>query len=233
MTFDLLWNGCLDWLLPAHCCACGKSKVTPRHPICYQCLAELNETAYEKADHQKLEKMFWGRIRLQTTLSLYPLKKGSPLQKILHQTKYHHRPSIGIYLGKLAGKKLTHHPILQDIDALVPLPLHPSKQRKRGYNQAEKISQGISMTTGIPVWNNLVIRNQSTETQTRKDRGERWDNMSGKFSLRHHKAAHNKHLLLIDDVITTGATLEACGQTLLQIPNARLSFFTLAHTETH
>lgn len=233
MSFHLLWNGCLDWLLPAYCSACRKNKIIPRHPVCYQCLAELSETEYDVADQNKLEKIFWGRIPLQTAISLYPLKKGSSLQKILHQAKYHHCPTIGIFLGKLAGKKLTYHPILQDIDALIPLPLHPSKQRKRGYNQAEKICQGISMTTGIPVWNNLVIRNQSTETQTRKDRGERWENMSGKFSLRHHKAAHNKHLLLIDDVITTGATLEACGQSLLQIPNSRLSFFTLAHTETH
>lgn len=231
MRFDLPWKAWLDWLLPCYCCSCAAQSVQPHKPLCYQCLAELTATEYSGSNQLRLEKLFWGRIRLESVLALYPLKPDCVLQHTLHQLKYHHRPGIGEYLGKLAGKKMMAEKWLSDIAALVPLPLHPSKKRKRGYNQAERIGMGFSAATGIPMLTNLVYRNQFTETQTRKDRGERWDNLSGKFSLTDPYKAKGKHLLLIDDVITTGATLEACGQTLLQIPQSRLSFFALGHTE--
>ena len=153
------------------------------------------------------------------------------MQHSLHQLKYNHRPGIGVYLGSVAGKRMKQQNSLHHFDALIPLPLHPSKKRKRGYNQAERICQGFAQATGIPVWDQIVQRNQSTETQTKKDRAQRWENMEGKFSLHNTKPAINKHLLLVDDVLTTGATLEACGQTLLQIPGIQLSLFTLAYTE--
>jgi len=233
MRFDLPWTAWLDWLLPVYCGGCDQRPVQPSHPFCYQCLSDLAETAYDWSDPTRWEKIFRGRIPLQTVLPLYPLRTGSILHQALHQLKYQDRPGIGHYLGKIAGNKLLATTNFSDIDALVPLPLHVSKKRKRGFNQAERICEGIASVTGLPVWNKLVERNQATETQTRKDRGERWDNMTGKFNVKKAQPAVNKHLLLVDDVITTGATLEACGQALLKIPGSRLSFFTLAHTETH
>ncbi|MBM3431516.1 MAG: ComF family protein [Bacteroidetes bacterium] len=211
MPFDLPWKAWLDWLLPCYCCSCAKQSVQPNKPLCYQCLAELNTTQYGSSDQLRLEKLFWGRIRLESVYALFPLKPHAVLQYTLHQLKYHHRPSIGAYLGALAGKKMTTMQGLADVAAFIPLPLHPSKKRKRGYNQAEKICAGLSAASGIPVWNDILIRNQFTQTQTRKDRGERWANMSGKFSLLEFEKAIGKHLMLVDDVITTGATLEACG----------------------
>jgi ComF family protein len=233
MPLDIPWKAWLDWLFPCYCCSCHQQSVSPEKPLCYQCLSELTATQYSHSDQLQLEKIFWGRIRLESALALYPLKPQSVLQQTLHQLKYHHRPGIGSYLGAIAGGNLMRAGQLMEITALIPLPLHPSKKRKRGYNQAEKICAGLSVATGIPVWDNLVVRNQFTETQTRKDRSERWNNMSGKFSLIDPEKAIGQHLLLVDDVITTGATLEACGQTLLQIPQARLSFFSLGYTETH
>ena len=232
MNVYALWNGCLSWLFPCTCAACAINNVRPEQPICYQCLSELQATQYQTSKHDELEKMFWGRIQLEYVKAEYPLKKGTTLQQTLHQFKYHHRPGIGIYLGMLAGKKLKSMHEQHPIDALIPLPLHSHKQRKRGYNQAERICAGLSISSGIPVWNDILYRNHATETQTRKDREERWNNMLGKFSLKRTDRATYKHLLLVDDVITTGATLEAAGHTLLQIPEVRLSFFALAHTES-
>lgn len=229
--FRTLHAGWLDWLFPSYCAGCNQQRTRPDQPICYRCLAELPYTEYEQQQDHALEKLFWGRIPLQSVTSTWSLKQDSALQHCLHQLKYHHRPSIGIYLGRLAGERLKQHSRYRSIDALIPLPLHPSKKRKRGYNQAERICQGLSQATGIPVWDQIVLRNQSTETQTRKDRGQRWNNMEGKFSLKNSQPAINKHLLLVDDVLTTGATLEACGQTLLQIPGIQLSLFSLAYTE--
>jgi ComF family protein len=232
MRFDLPWKGLLDWLLPVHCCGCNQTRVTPEQPLCYSCLAELSHTAYDPNMDPGWKKIFWGRIPLQNMFCGYPLKSGSILQQTIHQLKYHHRPGIGRWLGKMAAIQLTKQGTTWDMQGLIPLPLHPAKKRKRGYNQAEEICRGISAVTGIPVWNNVVIRNRFTPTQTRKDRGERWENMVGKFSLQHWEKATGKPLLLVDDVITTGATLEACGETLLKIPGSNLSIFALAHTET-
>lgn len=221
----------LNWLFPCYCAGCNQQSSRPDKPLCHQCLSELPTTNYEtQADHP-IEKLFWGRIPLQHATATYFLKPDSALLHALHQLKYHHRPGIGNYLGRLAGERLKQANRLDGIDALIPLPLHPSKKRKRGYNQAERICRGISEATGIPVWEQLVVRNRATETQTQKDRAQRWDNMNGTFSLHNPASTTNKHVLLVDDVLTTGATLEACGQTLLQVPELQLSLFTLAYTE--
>jgi ComF family protein len=223
--------GWLNWLLPSYCAGCNQKRAHPNHPLCYQCLSELPATDYEAQTGHALEQLFWGRIPLQSVTATWYLKPASSLQHCMHQLKYNHRPGIGVYLGSVAGKRMKQQNPSHHFDALIPLPLHPSKKRKRGYNQAERICQGFAQATGIPVWDQIVQRNQSTETQTRKDRAQRWNNMEGKFSLHNTKPAINKHLLLVDDVLTTGATLEACGQTLLQIPGVQLSLFTLAYTE--
>ena len=223
--------GWLDWLFPSYCAGCNQKRAPPKHPLCYQCLSELPYTNLENQIDHELEQLFWGRIPLRSVLATWYLKPESGLQHCLHQLKYQYRPGIGVFLGKMAGQRMKQHHASPPFDALIPLPLHPGKKRKRGYNQAERICQGLSQATGIPVWDQIVLRNQSTETQTRKDRAQRWNNMEGKFSLHKTTPAMHKHLLLVDDVLTTGATLEACGQTLLQIPGVQLSLFTLAYTE--
>ena len=149
------------------------------------------------------------------------------MQHLMHQLKYRGNKELGIYLGKLMGHALNESKRFDAVDALVPLPLHPSKERRRGYNQATVLCEGIAQVLNKLVLRNAVTRKLNTDSQTKKNRVQRWANMEGRFEICDHEALKNKHLLLIDDVITTGATLEACGSELLKVENTRLSVATL------
>ena len=161
--------------------------------------------------------------------SEFYFSKESLIQHLIHQLKYKGNIKIGVYLGEMAGKTLLNSNRFNTVDALIPLPLFADKERQRGYNQAAVICNGISMVMNIPVIKDNIIRQRFTETQTLKHRTERWENVSGSFAVKNAVALKGKHLLLVDDVVTTGATLEACGNILLQIEGVRLSIVTLAH----
>ena len=145
----------------------------------------------------------------------------------MHQFKYKGNKEVGTYLGKMMGWAMAESNRFLNIDALIPLPLHRSKEHKRGYNQATILCEGISGVLNKPVWKDVVIRPEQTETQTKKGRIQRWQNMEGKFELINADAIEDKKVLLVDDVITTGATLEACGSELLKAKNVQLSIATL------
>jgi ComF family protein len=145
----------------------------------------------------------------------------------MHQLKYRGNKDLGVQLGRIMGNALKSSNRFNDINALIPLPLFPSKEKKRGYNQAKVLCDGIAEILSLPVLSNVIIRPQHTETQTKKGRIERWKNIEGKFKLIDPASIQNKHLLLIDDVVTTGATLEACGNELLLAENVKLSVATL------
>ena len=147
------------------------------------------------------------------------------MQHLVHQLKYRSQKDLGIYMGKLAGHALKTR--FSDIDALVALPLFPAKEKKRGYNQSRLLCEGISMVLDKPVLDRIVIRTTHTESQTKKNRVERWQNMEGKFELKDAASISGKHVLLVDDVVTTGATLEACARELLKAENMQLSIATL------
>lgn len=149
------------------------------------------------------------------------------MQHLMHQFKYKGNKEVGIFLGKLMGWAMAESDRFTNVDVLIPLPLHKSKEHKRGYNQAAVLCEGVSSVLNKPVWKDVVIRPEQTETQTKKRRIERWQNMEGKFELVNSFAIENKHVLLIDDVVTTGATLEACGSELLKAKNVQLSVATL------
>ncbi|HQR00605.1 MAG TPA: phosphoribosyltransferase family protein, partial [Ferruginibacter sp.] len=151
------------------------------------------------------------------------------LQHLIHQLKYKGNQDIGKYLGELTGMSLQNSARFQTLDAIIPLPLYPEKERKRGYNQAAVIAEGISSVLNIPVINAVVIRSHATETQTRKHRTERWENVNRSFRITDPQQLAGKHVLLVDDVITTGATLEACGEVILETPSSKLSIATLAY----
>ncbi len=196
--------------------------------LCPACISALPTTSYQHLEGNEVEKMFWGRVQVDAAFAAYYFAKGSKLQTILHELKYRRNKNIGYYIGELLGRMMADAPRYQNIDLLVPLPLFPKKEFKRGYNQAEILCQGIRKSLHKKVLSGVVVRNRSTETQTKKHRGERWTNVDGSFSVKNPEAITGKHILLVDDVITTGATMEACIQAILSVPGTKVSVAAVA-----
>jgi ComF family protein len=175
-----------------------------------------------------VERIFWGRLPLASATSTFYFQKATVIQQLVHEMKYKNNKEIGIYLGQLMGRAIVNSNRFMDIDALIPLPLFADKERKRGYNQAQLLCEGVASILKLPVITNNVIRKHFTETQTRKGRRERWENVAESFFIKDPDALGGKHLMIVDDVVTTGATLEACGTIILKQANCRLSLSTLA-----
>lgn len=215
-------------LYPHLCNGCGSDLLDRDSLLCLRCLHQLPHTGFAPYAGNPIEKYFWGRIPLEAAHSEFYFAKAALIQELVHQLKYKGNTAIGKYLGELTGISLLHSGRFQKIDGLVPLPLYPDREYKRGYNQAAIICEGMSAIMNVPVLYNEVIRQRPTQTQTRKHRAERWDNVDGSFKVTSPQALLHKHVLLVDDVVTTGATLEACGRTILQAGDTRLSIATLA-----
>ncbi len=222
-------NSTLHVFYPHLCTGCGSDLLNEDHPLCLRCLHTLPHTGFAPFRDNPIEKLFWGRIPVEAAHSECYFAKEFLLQHLIHQLKYKGNQEIGLYLGKLTGRSLLNSNRFQSPDAIIPLPLYPDKERKRGYNQAAVIAKGISSVLQVPVWNQVVIRSHATETQTRKQRTERWENVTRSFRVTDYDKLAGKHLLLVDDVITTGATLEACGEAILEIPGTQLSIAALAY----
>lgn len=177
-----------------------------------------------------VEKIFRGRIPIVSASAYAFFSKDSLVQNLLHSLKYASNKEAGIYMGKMIGRNLKQCKWNNDLHALIPLPLHLKKQKKRGYNQAAMICEGMSSELKVPVLNDVIARRKNTATQTHKTRMERWNNIEHKFELKKATGIMNKHVLLVDDVITTGATLESCGLELLKAEGLRLSIAAFAYT---
>ena len=174
---------------------------------------------------------FWGRISLHTGTSLYYFSKGGRTQKLIHHLKYHNKQNIGVKLGNLLGGFLSEAPLYQDVDLIIPVPLHAKRERFRGYNQSDLFAKGLSEAMQIQWQKNILVRNQMTDTQTKKSRIDRFKNVENAFSVVQPQAIQNKHILIVDDVLTTGATLEACANQILKIPGTTVSLATIAFAE--
>ena len=217
----------LHVVFPHVCDGCGSDLLNIESHLCIRCLASLPETNFEFHSGNPVEKDFWGRLPLITASAHLYFTKESLVQHLMHQLKYRSNIEIGLQLGRIMGNAIKTSNRFNHIDALIPLPLFPSKEKKRGYNQAKVLCDGMAEVLNLPVLSDVITRPHHTETQTKKGRIERWKNIDGKFRLIDPAAIRNKHLLLVDDVITTGATLEACGNELLSAQNVKLSVATL------
>lgn len=215
-------------LFPHNCLGCATDVLNNDDLICARCTTELPSTNYFKAANNPIEKTFYGRVKVESAAAGFYFTKQSLMQHLLQQLKYKGNKDVGIYLGKLIGYELQQSQRFNDVEALVPLPLNAKKEFNRGYNQAMLICQGIASVWQKPVLKNAVIRTVFTETQTNKSRINRWENMDGVFAIANENALQGKHILLVDDVVTSGATLEACGSEILKISNTKLSIACVA-----
>jgi ComF family protein len=222
------FNDFIHLLYPHNCAGCGSDLVENDQPICIHCYSNLPETNYAALPGNPIEKIFYGRLNVEEATAGYYFSKSSVLQRLIHQLKYNGNVEVGHQLGQWLGLQLQKSNRFNPVDALIPLPLYPSKEKKRGYNQATILCEGISDVMNIPILNNIVLRKRYTDTQTKKGRTERLKNVDGSFELSDPAILQNKHVLLVDDVITTGATLEACGLVIKETTNVKLSVATLA-----
>lgn len=220
----------LHLFFPHNCEGCGSDILREDHFLCTRCIHHLPETNFISTAFNPIEKLFYGRLPLTAAGAAYYFTKESLLQHILIQLKYKANPEAGYFLGRMMGYALEKTERFQAVDMLIPLPLNPKKEQQRGYNQANLICKGITEIWRRPIETDAVNRILFTETQTRQNRVSRWQNMEGVFSVTDPRLLENKHILLIDDVITTGATLEACGSVILKVPGTSLSIASAAYT---
>ena len=226
------WLGSFVSLLFPRCClVCGRPLAKGEECLCTMCNINLPRTGYHLKEDNPVEKLFWGKIPLERATSFFFYRKGSDFRQILHQLKYGGQKDIGAIMGRYMATELQESGFFEGIDVIVPVPLHKKKQRLRGYNQSEWIARGIATVTGIPIDTESVVRHKNTETQTSKSSLERWENVNGIFELHHPEPLAGKHILIVDDVLTTGATTVECASCLTKIEGVRISVLTLAIAE--
>ena len=216
---------------PRTCCSCGSVLVTGELHVCGFCRAAMPRTDFFSQVENPLKQRFWGRVPVETGTSLFYFQKGGRVQRVIHQFKYRGNLKLGFFLGRLLGLTIRDSPHYNGLDLIIPVPLHPDKERTRGFNQSEVICRGVSDVLNIPCRANLLIKVDETATQTKKDRFCRWENVSEVFKVTDEAALLSKNILLVDDVITTGATLEACALKLLHVPGVKVWVATLAITD--
>ena len=218
-----LWDDLLSLLFPRICYACGKPLLRNEKLICTECYVLMPRTNYHLDNDNPVARIFWGRCKIEKAAAFSFYNQDSRIRHLIHNLKYKGIREIGFELGKIYGIVLFDSGFTGDIDVIIPVPLHPVKERIRGFNQSYLISLGISEVTGMPVYSKSLGRASRTETQTRKSRYERWKNVEGTFRVENAESIRGKHILLVDDVITTGSTMESCVNELLRTEGVRVS----------
>lgn len=215
-------------LYPPACAACSSVLLNQENHICTACLYNMARTNFHLDPDNSMAQLFWGRVKIENAAALYFFEKGSKCRKILHQIKYRGKKNLARYLGEIYGNDLLRSGQLTDVDILIPVPLHASKLKRRGFNQSEWFAGGLADILGKPLITKVLVRFLGTGTQTSKSRPERWENVKNSFRVRYPDIVEGKHILLVDDVVTTGATLEACAAALLKNSDVRVSILTMA-----
>ncbi|MCD6113584.1 MAG: ComF family protein, partial [Bacteroidales bacterium] len=211
------------------CMACGKSLYKNENCLCTYCLYHLPKTNFHLEKDNEVERVFWGRVRIESAASFLYFSKGGKVQKIMHKLKYKGRQEIGVFLGEQYGLELLNSDTFKNIDIIIPVPLHKMKLKKRGYNQSEKFAEGLSLSMKKPVSTDNLYRKIFSETQTKKTRYKRWQNVESIFDIKNPELLKSKHILLVDDVITTGATMEACVNVLKKVEDIKISIASIAY----
>jgi len=221
-----IFDDFLGLFFPRRCVVCGDPVYLGSELLCSTCINEMPKTNFHNDINNKTAQIFWGRVDLNFAASFLYFHKGSKYRHLIHLLKYNNMPDLGVYLGELYGADLLGTKALQDACCIVPVPLHPKKRRIRGYNQSEEFSKGLSKVLGIET-KDLLERKVFTETQTQKSREERWLNVKDVFRAKDCREIEGKHVILTDDIVTTGATLEACVLALQRCSDVKVSILTI------
>jgi ComF family protein len=225
----VLFNDFLGLIYPNLCLCCENSLMKQENFICSQCEVQLPRSHFHLVEGNPVEQLFWGRVAIVKASSYFIYKKGSRYQRLMQHLKYKGLREIGVELGRMYGAELQQNSFFDDVEVLIPVPLHPKKERKRGYNQSAAIAEGLASSLQKQVNIGNLYRKQYNESQTRRGRYERWENVSDLFDIIDPGAFEGRHVLLVDDVVTTGSTLEACANALLKCNNTKVSIATLAY----
>jgi len=220
----------ISLIFPRICLCCGNSLWKNEDIICHLCDYHLPRTYFHLDNDNPLCKTFWGRVVVENATAFLYFNKGGKVQHLIHQLKYKGRGDVGVYLGIRFGRQLSSVPLYQSIQTIVPVPLHKIKRKQRGYNQSERFATGLAESMNLPVNSHALLRIKTTETQTKKSRFNRYRNVREVFTIRDPASLQGKHLLLVDDVITTGATVESCVQALSAVPDCKISVACIAFT---
>lgn len=230
----LLNNFCVSLLrliAPKPCVVCGAALGAGENIICTTCTSHLPRTYQWNSPYDNLmARMLWGRMAVEKAAALFYFEPQSEVSHIVYSFKYRNHPENAEHMGRLAAKELSASGFFDGIDALVPVPLARNRQRSRGYNQSHEIAKGINGITGIPIIKDAVTRRTFTESQTHKSRWERLENVEHVFELRRPERLRGKHVLVIDDVVTTGSTVAACSQEIIKSGDVKISVFALGLT---
>jgi ComF family protein len=214
---------------PNLCLGCGQPLIKGEEVVCSICHFHLPKTYFHNDPDNPLNRVFWGRVNIEAVAAYLYFNKGSNVQHLLHQLKYKNRPEIGVRIGKWYGLELRQADIFRDAGLIVPVPLHPRKFRRRGYNQSETFAEGLAAVMKAELETGCLYRRVDSKTQTRKARYNRWENVENIFGVKHPERITGRHILLVDDVMTTGATLESCTQALLEVSGVKVSIATIAY----
>ena len=224
---DWLWDF-VSLIYPRNCAGCERSLGKGEDLLCTICKFEIPKTGHQQNVQNIFMQKLYGRIKVEYAIAYLHFHKEGITQHVLHNFKYRSQPEIGEKLGEWFGSDLINSGFNGTWDLVIPIPLHRSKEKKRGYNQSNYFAAGLGKTLKIPHSYDTVIRPKKSETQTHKSKQERWENVEGIFKVQKPKFIAGKHILLVDDVVTTGATLESCGHTLMEAGISKLSVATLA-----
>ena len=227
------WTRILDLISPRQCVICGERLSVTERALCSSCYLHLPRTSYQFTPYDNpMTQLFWGLAPVSRAAALFFYEPHSEGAQLVYDLKYADRPDIGEDIGRMMAEEMRVAGYLEEVDMIVPVPLSPKRQQQRGYNQSEEIAQGVSEITGLPILKKAVRRTVFEGSQTNKGRWERHDNVEHVFELIDAKAVSGRHLLLIDDVVTTGATCLACAKALCQAGDVRISILSLGFAKS-
>ncbi len=215
-------------IYPQVCVTCGSDLVQGESVLCLDCVFHLPQTNYHLQEDNPVIRHFWGRVPVKAATSMYFFNKGERVQALMHKLKYKGATEIGEFAGRMMGQKLATAEGYRDSQIIIPVPLHKSKQLKRGYNQSECLAKGLAHGLKAAMVADAVVRGTASDTQTKKTRFLRWQNVDSIFSVVQPQKLEGMNILLVDDVITTGSTLEACAQAILEVPGTTVRVATMA-----